>query len=104
MNDTTTIAAKERLVQDLKTVMSDLDALVSGGAKEASGEMRELQNKLRAKISLAQQKLLDAEHTVRYRVREAARSTDDYVHDNPWQSIGMAAAVGVLIGLLISRR
>jgi ElaB/YqjD/DUF883 family membrane-anchored ribosome-binding protein len=34
----------------------------------------------------------------------AARVTDDYVHDNPWQAIGVAAAVGFLAGLLIARR
>ena len=34
----------------------------------------------------------------------AARATDDYVHDNPWQAIGVAAAVGFLVGLVISRR
>jgi ElaB/YqjD/DUF883 family membrane-anchored ribosome-binding protein len=36
--------------------------------------------------------------------RDAARATDDYVHDNPWQAIGVAAAVGFLVGLVISRR
>jgi ElaB/YqjD/DUF883 family membrane-anchored ribosome-binding protein len=38
------------------------------------------------------------------RARAAARYTDDYVHDNPWRSIGVAAAVGFLVGLMINRR
>ena len=37
-------------------------------------------------------------------LKRAARVTDDYVHDNPWQAIGIAAAVGVLVGLLMNRR
>jgi ElaB/YqjD/DUF883 family membrane-anchored ribosome-binding protein len=36
--------------------------------------------------------------------RDAARETDRYVRQNPWQSIGIAAGVGLLIGVLIGRR
>jgi ElaB/YqjD/DUF883 family membrane-anchored ribosome-binding protein len=38
------------------------------------------------------------------RAKEAARATDDYVHDHPWQMVGVAAAVGFVAGLLMNRR
>jgi ElaB/YqjD/DUF883 family membrane-anchored ribosome-binding protein len=38
------------------------------------------------------------------KVKVAAKTTDDYVHDNTWQSMGVAAALGLAIGVLISRR
>ena len=38
------------------------------------------------------------------RAKDAAKATDDYVHENPWQAIGIAAAVGLVAGLLMSRR
>jgi ElaB/YqjD/DUF883 family membrane-anchored ribosome-binding protein len=38
------------------------------------------------------------------KTKAAARATDDYVHDNPWQAIGAAAVVGLILGALISRR
>jgi ElaB/YqjD/DUF883 family membrane-anchored ribosome-binding protein len=38
------------------------------------------------------------------RARDAARATDDYVHDNPWQAVGAAAAVGFVVGMLMTRR
>ena len=38
------------------------------------------------------------------RAKDAARATDDYVHDNPWQAIGVAAVVGFVAGLLMNRR
>ena len=38
------------------------------------------------------------------RAKATARATDEYVRDNPWQALGVAAAVGVLVGLLMSRR
>jgi ElaB/YqjD/DUF883 family membrane-anchored ribosome-binding protein len=36
--------------------------------------------------------------------RRAVRATDDYVHDNPWQAVSVAGVVGLLLGVLISRR
>ena len=44
------------------------------------------------------------EHRVVDTTRQAAKATDHWVHDNPWKAIGVAAGVGVLIGLLINRR
>jgi ElaB/YqjD/DUF883 family membrane-anchored ribosome-binding protein len=38
------------------------------------------------------------------RTKHAAESTDEMVHDNPWAAIGIAAAIGVLFGLLLPRR
>ncbi|KAB0275071.1 DUF883 domain-containing protein, partial [Klebsiella pneumoniae] len=48
--------------------------------------------------------LYDAQDAVLERGRRAARATDDYVHDNPWQAISIAGVTGLLLGLLISRR
>ncbi|HCI13500.1 MAG TPA: DUF883 domain-containing protein, partial [Gallionellaceae bacterium] len=37
------------------------------------------------------------------RTKEAAKVTDEYVHENPWKAVGIAAGVGLVIGMLISR-
>jgi len=36
--------------------------------------------------------------------REAAQQADQFVHEKPWQAVGIAAAVGLVAGLLIGRR
>ena len=46
----------------------------------------------------------DAEAALLARTRAAAKATDEYVHGHPWQAIGIAASVGVVVGLLIGRR
>lgn len=38
------------------------------------------------------------------KTKEAALATDEYVRANPWESVGVAAAVGLVIGMLIARR
>jgi ElaB/YqjD/DUF883 family membrane-anchored ribosome-binding protein len=35
---------------------------------------------------------------------QVGRVADDYVHDNPWRSVGVAAGFGFIVGLLIGRR
>jgi ElaB/YqjD/DUF883 family membrane-anchored ribosome-binding protein len=36
--------------------------------------------------------------------KRAAVATDEYVHENPWTAIGVAAAVGLLVGVLLGQR
>jgi len=48
--------------------------------------------------------LADMQAMVAERSREYIHTADDYVHENPWQAIGIAAGAGLLLGLLISRR
>lgn len=48
-------------------------------------------------LAVAREKLADADAALRAGARRAMNATDDYVHENPWSSIGAAAAVGMLI-------
>lgn len=94
----------DRILDDLRRVVDDAEALMretAGVAGERAGEAR-----ARAADSLreARERLTLMEQELVTRARDAARETDRYVHANPWQSIGIAAGVGLLLGLLISRR
>ena len=48
--------------------------------------------------------LNDAQDEALAQGRRVARATDHYVHDNPWQAIGVAGLVGLLLGVLLTRR
>jgi NitT/TauT family transport system ATP-binding protein len=52
----------------------------------------------------AKLRIADAECAVIDRTKAAARATDDYVNDNPWRAVGIAAGVGLLLGIIIGRR
>ena len=64
----------------------------------------ELGEKLRVKLRSAREKMGDVQEIVADRAKAAARATDDFVHDNPWKAIGIAAGVGFLLGLLVNRK
>jgi ElaB/YqjD/DUF883 family membrane-anchored ribosome-binding protein len=106
MNDTVhdTAASKQKLVRDLQRVITDAEELLHATAGETEGKVVEMRERIRENLSAARHKLLDIEESIALKAREAARATDEYVHEHPWQAIGTAAGVGLLIGLLIGRR
>ena len=54
------------------------------------------------------QRLRSLEDALMEKTKATARATDEYVHENPWQTVGIAAGLsvvlGVVIGLLLDRR
>lgn len=95
---------RKTLVDDFATIVSDAEGLLKAAATETGEKARNLRSQVEAKLLAAKLRLQELEGAAVDRAKEAARVTDDYVHANPWQAIGVAAAVGFLIGMLISRR
>lgn len=103
MSDLST-AQKDKLMADLKQVMADAEALLAATAGDTSSGMAELRGRVTDTLFKAKDGLIHAQEEVVDRAKAAARATDHYVHDHPWQSVGIAAGVGLLLGMLISRR
>jgi ElaB/YqjD/DUF883 family membrane-anchored ribosome-binding protein len=102
MTDTT--FAKEKLAADFRSVMDDIDALMSATTNKAEGEVTALRARIRDRLDSAKDRVIDAQHDAVERAKKAAGATDEYVHSHPWQAVGAAAAVGLAIGVLIGRR
>lgn len=100
----TTDANRDKLITDVKTLMADADDIVKAMASATGEKATELGEKLRVKLRSAKEKMADVQEVLAERAKAAARATDDFVHDNPWKSVGIAAAVGFLIGLLVNRK
>jgi ElaB/YqjD/DUF883 family membrane-anchored ribosome-binding protein len=99
-----TQVTKEKLVADFRVVVADAEELLRATAGQAGDKMTDLRAKLQDHLYAAKQSLADAQAAVVEKTKAVARATDDYVHDNPWRSIGIAAGIGLVIGLLIGRR
>ena len=96
--------SKEKLVQDLKIVISDAEDLLRATASTAGERVSAAREKVQDSLQRAKVKLAEAEDVIIDRSKQAARATDEYVRDNPWRAVGIAAGIGVIIGMLISRR
>ncbi len=101
---TLTERQRERLAADLRNVIHDAEDLLKLTADEAGTEALALRERVRARLLEAKDSLVHLQESAVEHAKEAGRKADDYVHDHPWQAIGVAGAVGVLVGLLIGRR
>ena len=104
MSEEMTVANKEKLVTDLKVVISDTEELLratAGAAGEKAGELRE---RIALRLRDAKERVADIEAAVVNKTKAAARATDDFVHEQPWKAVGVAAALGLALGVLIGRR
>lgn len=97
-------ATQENLSKDFGSVMDDIDSLVSATTNKAESEVKALRTRIRERLDATKERVLDAQHEALEKAKRAAHATDDYVHLHPWQAVGVAAAVGVAIGVLIARR
>ena len=95
---------KEKLVSDMKNVVADAEEILRVTAGVAGEKMVELRERIGKHLSDAKLRLADAEALMLDKARAAASATDNYVHEKPWQAVGMAAGVGLVLGLIISRR
>jgi len=96
--------SREALVKDFADVLTEADTLLKQAAKESGDRATDLRSQVEAKLRTAKLKLQDLQDDTVDRAKAAARATDEYVRDNPWQAIGIGAAIGFLFGLVLGRR
>ena len=96
--------SKQKLVSDMKVVVSDAEEILRATAGVAGERMVDLRERIAERLREAKMRLADAEAALVDRTKAAARATDDYVNDNPWQAVGLAGGIGLLVGIIIGRR
>ena len=99
-----TNVTKEQLVRDFKVVIADAEALLKATAHQGGEALAAVRARAEGSLARAKVKLGKAQDALTEKTRVAARSTDNFVHENPWRAVGMAAGAGVVVGLLIGRR
>lgn len=95
---------RDKIVDQFSSVISEAESLLNKATKETGDKARDLRSQAEARLLSAKLKLQELQGQAVDRAKDAAKVTDDYVHDNPWQAIGIAAAVGFVAGLMMNRR
>jgi ElaB/YqjD/DUF883 family membrane-anchored ribosome-binding protein len=90
----------EKLLQDLKEVVRDGEELLRAGAEELGERGSAAREKLVAALEIAK----ETQRRLQERAVAGAKAADNYIRSKPYQSIGVAFGVGMLLGLLASRR
>lgn len=102
--DSDLAAARAQLVDDFGRIVADTEALLRSLANVSGDKAGAMRAAVEANLESAKARLRDLQGATLDRASGAAREADAYVHENPWTAIGLAAAVGVIIGLVIANR
>ena len=104
MSELTTANNKEKLMADLKVVIADAEELLKMTAGQVGDKAGELRMRMQARMEQAKVDLARLQDMAMVKAKDAGKAADDYVHENPWTAMGISAGVGLLLGMLISRR
>lgn len=99
-----TISEHHQLVSDMKSAIADAEDMLQATADQAGEKVASLRARIQERLKDTRQRLSEAEASLREKTRAAARATDNYVHESPWTAVGIAACVGLLVGLIAARR
>ena len=96
--------AREKLMNNMKTIIGDAESWLKSSAAQSGPDMQAMKEQFEDTLKTAKTDLLHIEANMLARTKLAAMATDTYVKDNPWQSVGLGAVVGLLFGYLLTRR
>ncbi|HYA76362.1 MAG TPA: DUF883 family protein [Burkholderiaceae bacterium] len=97
-------AKAEALARDFKNVVADAEELLQALGNDGDARVKAMKSRVQASLNQARERLGDMQSSVVDSAKAAANATDEYVHHNPWQAIGVVAVFGALVGYLIGRR
>ncbi len=99
-----TQAARDKLVADFKALASDSEELLRATANQTGERVTAARARIEESLRATKDKISELQGDAVERARAAARATDELVHENPWQSVAIGAAVGFFLGWLSGRR
>jgi len=95
---------KTKLMNDLQVVIEDAQEMLRMTADQMGDSAIGVRARIEARLAEASRDLKHLQEAAVTRAKAAGHATDEFVQEHPWQSIGIAAGVGLLVGLLIARR
>jgi ElaB/YqjD/DUF883 family membrane-anchored ribosome-binding protein len=93
----------EQLYEHLQAVIRDSEALLKASASFAGDKIDQAKTQAAETLAAAKQRLADMQQGIVGQTREYAQLGDEYVRENPWQSVGFAALAGFVIGAVLLR-
>lgn len=94
---------RQKIAEDLRTLIADSEELLRLTASASGEQIDVLRARMRDRLEQGKAALAEASIVARGKYRVAADNADQYVHDNPWQSVGIGVGVGILLGVLAAR-
>ena len=97
-------ATRDELLSDFKALIGDAEALLRATTDQAGETVTAVRQRIEQRLEEGKKSVAEAEALLLERTKEAAKSADVYVRENPWNAVGIAAGVGLVVGLLVARK
>jgi ElaB/YqjD/DUF883 family membrane-anchored ribosome-binding protein len=94
----------EKLMRDLRAVVVDAEELLKATAAQTGERVDKVRARAEESLRAARARMQEMGDSAQVQAREAAREVEQKVRDDPWTSLGIAAGIGVILGILIGRR
>jgi ElaB/YqjD/DUF883 family membrane-anchored ribosome-binding protein len=92
-------SSTEKLLRDLKAVVHDGEDLLRAGARDLSERGVAAKERLAAALEVAK----ETQQKLQQQVMSGAKATDRVIRDHPYESLGLAFGVGILLGMWARR-
>ena len=92
------------LMEDLRAVVADAEGLLKATADQTGERIAAARGKAEESVKAAKARLDEQDAAVMAKTKAVAKTTEDYVRDNPWTAMGIAAAAGFVLRILVTRR
>ncbi len=103
MSANPTAGEADRLAADIQSLVADAESMLDAAAGESGDKADATRERIRERLADAREQIRRLESKLMIEARVAALAADRYVHEQPWQAVGIAAVLGVVVGVLLSR-
>lgn len=98
------MVSSQKLMDDLSAVVADAEELLKATASQTGERISAVRARAEESVKVAKSRLAETQEELMDQAKVIAKEADAYMHENPWKAAGIAAAVGLLVGAIISRR
>jgi ElaB/YqjD/DUF883 family membrane-anchored ribosome-binding protein len=99
-----TNGATSRVSREFQSFLADVEDLIKATTSLSGDDLDRAKAKLGERIELAKKTVEEMGGAISDQARSSAKATDTYVHEHPWQALGIGAAVSLLVGMVLARR
>ncbi|HRI16202.1 MAG TPA: DUF883 family protein [Verrucomicrobiota bacterium] len=93
-----------QVAEDMTDLVRDAEALLTATAGQTDSKLTEIRNRLSGAVANARSTCRKLQGQASQQLKQGIEQTDATVRAHPWESVGVAFAVGLVVGVLVGRR
>jgi ElaB/YqjD/DUF883 family membrane-anchored ribosome-binding protein len=98
------VNARNQLASDIHVLVSEAEELLKSTATYSGESINAARVKFQATLENVKGRVADAQSAAMGKAKKTVKATDGYVQENPWKMVGVAVAVGLVVGVLLHKK